>query len=161
MGDADDTADTTCPWDGEEVVEQLGGCWEAVGPPTALQKPGGMDGGRNWELRMWRGGLRVGGRWPFEGFCGSSGLGFTVDCHLIEMFNINCFLNAGRKRRKHIIRPKAIFYRQQWRMAVIIFFLLPLSWDSSRILSFLGWAVPLMEVFFNNNNMVEFNIVDK
>lgn len=111
MGDADDTADTTCLWDGEEVVEQLGGCWEAVGPPTALQKPGGVDGGRNWELRMWRGVLRVGGRWPFERFCGSSGLGFTVDCHLIEMFNINCFLNAGKKRRKHIIRPKAIFYR--------------------------------------------------
>ncbi len=48
MGDAEDAVDTRCPWEKKEVVEELGGggCWGAVGPPTALQKPGGMAEGR-------------------------------------------------------------------------------------------------------------------
>lgn len=86
------------------------GCWGAVGPPTALQKPAGMDGGRArrggrpescGEFRMWCGGFRGDGRRLFEDFhggSGSSGLGFTVDCHLIETVNANCFLNARDKK---------------------------------------------------------------
>ncbi len=62
---------------------------------------------------MWRTGLRGDGRRLFEDLCegiGSSGLGFTVDCHLIETVNANCFLNArDKKKRKFSIKDHSYF----------------------------------------------------
>lgn len=110
MGNADDPGDT---WEEkeEEVVKELGegGYLGTMGPPTALQKPGGVDGRRArgggrmdgcGELRRWRGGLMGDGRRPLEGVragSGSSELGFVAECHLTEIVRENFLLNAEEK----------------------------------------------------------------
>lgn len=82
--------------------EQTGG-WGLAGPPTALQKPGGVGGGR---FRCGSRGKGWGGlKRPFKSSCGGNGsseLGFGNDCHLIETVSPNCFLNAGKKRTHQV-----------------------------------------------------------
>lgn len=101
-----EAADARSSWDREEG-EWEGHC-RAVGPPTVLQKPGGVDG--RWAGRRGRtegGGVlmvQCGGlmdREAFGRFCGgsnSSELGFPVDSQLIEMVKENCLLNAEKTK---------------------------------------------------------------
>lgn len=58
-----------------------------------------MRGGRALGVRrggFWGGGSRLGGRLCEDG-C-STEVGLTVDCHVMETFRENCFLNAVHRR---------------------------------------------------------------
>lgn len=101
-----------------------------MGPPTALQKPGGMDGGRSRRgngtegcgvLRKWHGSFRGDGRKLLEGCCGLSGLCFIDDCHLTETVNTNCFLNAADKEERKYSSKDHRYFLQRQRMDAIHF----------------------------------------